>query len=91
MCILYGALHPKYGLRPSQTDAEFPNAYKSLPKGTSADRGGHYISRDEAQPARPECYDMLARSRLWQRTLEDIKADERGLTKALPGHYPDVL
>lgn len=91
LCILYGALHPKYGLRPSQTEKEFPNAYKNLPKGTSADRGGHYIERDQAAVPRPEAFDRLACSRLWQRTLEDIQATKRGLAKDLPSHYTDLV
>lgn len=94
MCILYGALHPAFGLRPSQIDdlakdGGAPNT--ALPKGLTSLHGGHYIQRDQAEEPRPEAFDRLARSRLWQRTLEDVKAKERGLANDLPGHPAGVF
>ena len=87
LCILNGALHPKFGFRPSQLlESDQPP-----PEGMSAELGGLYINRNTALPARPECYDVLATSRLWQRTLEDIKAKERGLDNVLPGHLTGLL
>lgn len=58
--------------------------------GESTKYGGKYINRDRVDMARPECYDSLARSRLYLRTLEDIKAKERGLDGLLPGHLPGI-
>ncbi|MCO5577149.1 hypothetical protein L7F22_030972 [Adiantum nelumboides] len=87
LCILNGALHPKFGFRPSQLlESDQPP-----PEGMSAELGGLYINRNTALPARPECYDVLATSRMWQRTLEDIKAKERGLDNVLPGHLTGLL
>lgn len=80
LCILNGALHPQFGFRPSELQDHEPF------QGESAQRGGNYIDRDTAKVPRPEVEDVLARSRLWQRTLEDIKADKRGLGKDVPGH-----
>lgn len=81
LCILYGALHPQFGFRPSELqDDRVPF------QGESAERGGNYIDRDTAKVPRPEVEDVLARSRLWQRTMEDLKVEERGLGKDVPGH-----
>ncbi|UZJ55985.1 hypothetical protein CBS101457_005305 [Exobasidium rhododendri] len=87
LCILYGALHPKFGFRPSQLEES-----KGKPSiGASKLVGGHYINRNVSTEARPECSDVLATSRLWERTLEDIKAKERGLDQVAPGHLPEFL
>lgn len=93
LCLLYGALHPSFGLRPSELEKlpKNANANTSIAKGLTAQIGGHYIQRDRAETPRPECFDRLARSRLWQRTLEDLKAEQRGLIKELPGHPVDLF
>lgn len=93
LCILYGALHPRFGLRSSELDEVSKNASPNtaIAKGLTAQVGGHYIQRDRVETPRPECFDRLARSRLWQRTIEDIKAEQRGLIRDLPGHPIDLF
>ncbi|EPQ27563.1 uncharacterized protein PFL1_04701 [Pseudozyma flocculosa PF-1] len=59
--------------------------------GLSAKFGGKYVNRNIVDIRRPECDDILARSRLWQRVLEDTKAEQLGLAKDLPGHLPEIL
>ncbi len=47
--------------------------------------GSKFVNRNIADATRrPEVDDVLARSRLWQRAMEDVKAEKRGLGKDLP-------
>lgn len=85
LCILHGALHPAFGIRPSELkDLGGDSPGTQLPKGFSAQRGGHYIQRERAETPRPECFDRLARGRLWNRTLQDINAQQHGYGQDLP-------
>lgn len=87
LAILYAALHPKFGFRSDELQEKH-----HLPSiGESARIGGQYINRNQSVEALPECYDVLVRSRLWERTLEDIKAKELHLLDGLPGPLTSLL
>ncbi|KAE8213348.1 hypothetical protein CF327_g3129 [Tilletia walkeri] len=80
-----GAYHPAYGFPAGELDQGYPAP------GRSAEVGGKYINRIEERDPRPEVLDVLARSRLWQRVLEDLKVKEHGLGQDLPGHLPELV
>ncbi|KAN0064952.1 hypothetical protein ACQY0O_002010 [Thecaphora frezii] len=88
--LVHAATHPDRGLPRRSTHKDKEEV--DLPEpGVSALFGGKYVNRNKMDERRPECEDPLVRSRLWQRVLEDTKAEELGLTEGIPGHLEEVL
>jgi len=85
IAIIYAALEPSLGL-----PAEFTKSGKKPEVGESAKFGGKFVNRNIVGARRPEVDDPLARSRLWQRVLEDVQAAKHGLAKDLPDHLESV-
>lgn len=83
--IIHAALEPSLGLPKKLTSAR-----NKLAVGESAKFGGKFINRNFVDIRRPEVDDVLARSRLWQRVLEDVAAAKRGVAADLPDHYESV-
>lgn len=83
--IIHAALDPTLGLPAAMTKSE-----KKPEVGESAKFGGKFVNRNIVDIRRPEVDDVLARSRLWQRVLEDVQAVKRGLAKDIPGHLESV-
>ncbi len=83
--IIHAALSPSLGLPAALTTSKTKPAV-----GESALFGGKFVNRDIVDIRRPEVDDPLARSRLWQRVLEDVQAAKRGVAKDLPDH-PDSI
>lgn len=96
LTILHGALRPDLGL-PAYVlaAAKIKGGPPAVAQGESARIGGLWINRITPTWMRPECYDALVRSRLWQRVLEDLKADQPGdkdaLAEGLPKHAAGIL
>ncbi|SPO22169.1 uncharacterized protein UTRI_02177_B [Ustilago trichophora] len=84
--IVYAALDPALGLPKQLTKG----GNTKVEKGESAKWGGKFINRNKVDIRRPEVDDVLARSRLWQRVLEDVGAVKRGVAADLPGHLESV-
>lgn len=83
--IIHAALDPSLGL-----PAERLKEGKKLEIGESAKFGGKFVNRNIVDNRRPEVDDPLARARLWQRTLEDVKVAKRGVAKDLPDHLESI-
>lgn len=83
--IIHAALEPSLGL-----PKEFTKKGTKPEKGESAKWGGKFVNRNLVDIRRPEVDDVLARSRLWQRVLEDVQAAKRGLAADLPDHLESV-
>jgi len=79
--MIYSALDKDLGFSEEELER---NGYPSV--GESYQRGGKYVNRITEFEARPEVNDVLARARLWQRVVEDVKAEKDGRMKSLPGH-----
>lgn len=77
--MIYSALDAKLGYSEEELSSK---GYPS--RGESAVRGGKYVNRISEYEARPEVDDLLARARLFQRTVEDVKGDS--YLGGLPGH-----
>ncbi|PWN53930.1 NAD(P)-binding protein [Violaceomyces palustris] len=88
IAILFAALDPSLGL-PASVLSQGKDGKAGQPNpGVSAKYGGKFINRTSVNVRRPECDDPLARSRLWQRVLEDLDVGKSGgqLASDLPGH-----
>ncbi|KAL9937217.1 hypothetical protein V8E36_003626 [Tilletia maclaganii] len=85
LALTYAGYHHAFGFSESELEQGYPAI------GRSAELGGKYINRIYERDPRPEVLDVLARSRLWQRTMEDLKAKELGLGQDLPGHLPEII
>ncbi|KAK0525787.1 hypothetical protein OC834_005036 [Tilletia horrida] len=85
LALTWAGYHHAYGFPAAELEAGYPAV------GKSAEYGGKYINRITESDPRPEVFDVLARSRLWQRVLEDLKIKEHGLAQDLPGHLPEVI
>lgn len=83
--IIHAALEPSLGLPSKLTKGGTKPAV-----GESAKFGGKFVNRNIVDIRRPEVDDVLARSRLWQRVLEDVGAAKRGVAADLPDHYDSV-
>lgn len=85
--ILAPALDPAFGLPASvlQPAKDKDSVPQPLP-GVSAKFGGKFVNRNRVDIRRPEVDDPLARSRIWQRVLEDAQIAKRGLGADLPDH-----
>ncbi|SJX62072.1 uncharacterized protein SRS1_10716 [Sporisorium reilianum f. sp. reilianum] len=83
--IVHAALDPSLGLPAALTKG----GTKPQP-GESAHFGGKFVNRNFADIRRPEVDDPLARSRLWQRVLEDVQAAKRGVASDLPDHLESI-
>lgn len=83
--IIHTALEPSLGLPSALTKSG-----KKPQPGESAKFGGKFINRNFVDIRRPEVDDPLARSRLWQRVLEDVQAAKRGVAKDLPDHLESI-
>ncbi|SNX82846.1 uncharacterized protein MEPE_01552 [Melanopsichium pennsylvanicum] len=86
--IIYAALDPALGL-PCQY-LQNQAKQKKLQLGESAKWGGKFINRNKVDIRRPEVDDILARSRLWQRVLQDVQASKRNVATDLPDHLESV-
>jgi len=60
-------------------------------KGESFGKGGKYFNRITEENPRPEVGDSLARSRLWQRVVEDVKAVENGWMTGFEGFETEKM
>lgn len=83
--IIHAALDPSLGLPVALTKGG-----KKPQVGESAKFGGKFVNRNFADIRRPEVDDPLARSRLWQRVLEDVQVAKRGLAQDLPDHLESI-
>lgn len=83
--IIHAALEPSLGLPSAMTKGA-----KKVEPGESAKWGGKFVNRNIVDIRRPEVDDPLARARLWQRVLEDVKAEKRGVGKDLPDHLESI-
>ncbi|CDS82433.1 uncharacterized protein SPSC_03252 [Sporisorium scitamineum] len=83
--IIHAALDPSLGLPKALTKGG-----KKPQIGESAKFGGKFVNRHVADIRRPEVDDPLARSRLWQRVLEDVQAAKRGVARDLPDHLESI-
>ncbi|KAK0546134.1 hypothetical protein OC846_005073 [Tilletia horrida] len=82
LAMTHAAYAKHFGFPDGELEAGYPAA------GRSAQLGGKYINRLKESDPRPEVFDGLVRSRLWQRVLEDLKTKDHGLALDLPGHLP---
>lgn len=95
LAILHSALRPDLGLPRAVVETAKTGQPPVLAMGESIKYGGRFVNRVTASWMRPECADPLVRARLWQRVLEDLKADKsRGqdeIAQDLPSHSPGLL
>lgn len=99
LTILHSALRPDLGLPPQILATAKGGKNGGIPvvaQGESAKYGGLFVNRITSHWMRPECSDPLVRARLWQRVLEDLKAEKKddqgdALTQGLPKHASGVL
>ncbi|KAJ1028407.1 hypothetical protein NDA16_001574 [Ustilago loliicola] len=83
--IVHAALEPSLGLPRALTKED-----KKPEPGESAKFGGKFVNRNVVDIRRPEVDDPLARARLWQRVLEDVATEKRGVGKDLPDHLESI-
>ncbi|CAO1620879.1 unnamed protein product [Parajaminaea phylloscopi] len=97
LTILHSALRPDLGL-PAHVLATVKgkSGPPTVAQGETIRYGGLWVNRITPHWTRPECQDALVRARLWQRVLEDLKADDPSadadaLTYGLPKHPAGIL